>query len=145
MKTFCYEINQADIVMPSERLLLGQVMRHVLAVRLTEMNPYPPSRLGGIRMLYIVLVLMYEGRVRTPDGGFFKIYEAIVDEAYGEFGGGGDGRWHTDLLRWAKEWPKRGFQQRHLLRVTLWYIFFAATGQPLNLEDHTCDVCAGRN
>ena len=95
-------------------------------------------------MLYLVLVIIYEGKVWNADGTPFLLHEGIVDLAYGEFGGGGDGRWHTDTLRWAKKWPQKKIQKRHVLRITLWFIFFQVIGMPLNLEAHSCPVCEGR-
>lgn len=95
-------------------------------------------------MLYIVLVLMYSGHVKNADGTPFPLHEGIIDVAYGEEGGGADGRWHTDALRWAYEWPVAKIQNRHLLRIKLWYVFFKVIGIPLDIETHVCPVCAER-
>lgn len=95
-------------------------------------------------MLYLVVVLIYEGRVWNADGTPFTLHEEIVDFAYAEDGGGGDGRWHTDALRWSQQWPQKRGQSRNILRIALWYIFFQAIGMPLDTASHRCPVCEDR-
>lgn len=143
--TTTYNVSQADVVLPEESVIRSKAMRHVLAIRLSQMKPTPPSRLGGLKMLSWVLHEMFSGTVREQDGRPFSLSYGLVDAVYDEFGGGADGRWHTDALKWATNWPQRRLQHRHLVRMKLWYIFFAVVGQPLDIEAHRhCEVCKGR-
>ncbi|WP_138511604.1 hypothetical protein [Maricaulis alexandrii] len=135
-------VPQVSITLPSDEVIYTKAFKHVLGVKFDR---HRPSRMGGILRLTSAIVLSGNVQIRNANGSVLRIHEGICEDAYPE-GKGENGRWHTDAVKWAKEWPKRPLQRRNDLRIKLWIAYFAIIGDPVNLEMHKasgCRVCAG--